>query len=52
MMEKYGADVQRYEVVKPVVGKPDDFLIKGANLSLADANELQKLNPGFIVRPE
>jgi hypothetical protein len=52
MMEKYGADVQRYEVVKPVPGKPDDYTVKGSYLSLAEANELQKLNPGSVVRPE
>lgn len=52
MMEKYGASVQTYEVVIPVPGKPDDYTVKGANLSLTEANDLQKMAPGSIVRPE
>jgi hypothetical protein len=46
MMEKYGVEKeQTYEVVKGVEKI-------GSDLSLAEANELQKMNPGAIVKPE
>lgn len=52
MMEKYGVEQSTYEVVVPVVGKPDDFEKIGSNLNLDDASKLQQRNPKSIVRPE
>lgn len=51
-MEKYGVEQQTYEVVVPVIGKPDDFEVKAVNLNLNDAVVLQKRYPNAIVRPE
>lgn len=52
MMEKYGVEQSTFEVVKPLIGKPDDFEVIGSNLSLEDASKLQQRNPKAIVRPE
>lgn len=49
MMEKYGVEQSTYEVVK--VASSDEKII-GSNLSLSEANELQKLNAESIIRAE
>lgn len=47
-MEKYGVErEQTYEVVKEASGAK-----VGSELSLAEANDLQKMNPGTVVKPE
>lgn len=48
MMEKYGVEKeQTYEVVKVASG-----VKVGSELSLSEANDLQKMNPGTILKPE
>lgn len=50
MMEKYGVQKEStYEVVAEVSGKFEKI---GSDLSLSEANDLQKMNPGAVVRPE
>lgn len=49
-MEKYGVEQSKYEVVtKEASG---EFRKLGSDLSLSEANDLQKMNTGAIVRPE
>lgn len=49
-MEKYGVSRVTFEVV--VKEASGEFRKIASNLSLSDADELQKNNPGAIVRPE
>ena len=51
MMEKYGADVQTYEVVQSIPGTPDDFKVVGSNLSLDEAKKVAATYKNSIVRP-
>lgn len=48
MMEKYGVEKeQTYEVSKIASGE-----VIGSELSLSEANELKKMNPDAVIKPE
>lgn len=52
MMEKYGAEVTRYEVQEVLPFKPDDKKIVGQNLTLDEAIELASTNKHYMIMPQ
>lgn len=50
-MEKYGAEVERYEVYRIFPSTPDDRELVGENMTLDEANDLAKKTNNSIVVP-
>jgi hypothetical protein len=50
-MEKYGAEVPKYEVVKVIPFQPDDREVIATDLTLSEAKEMQKDSDNYMVRP-
>lgn len=51
MMEKYGAEIKKYEVFEITPSQPDDRKLVGTDLTLDDANDLAEKNKNYIVYP-
>lgn len=51
MMEKYGAEVERYEVVEVVAFKPEDKRIIGVNLTMDEAINLAGQDSNYVIMP-
>lgn len=51
MMEKYGAEVQRYEVLEVIPFAPDDKRVVAENLTLDEAKEIAAKETNYMIRP-
>jgi hypothetical protein len=51
MMEKYGAEIEKYEVHEVIPFQPDDKRIVAKNLTMDEAMELEGKNQNYMIIP-
>lgn len=50
-MEKYGAEIQKYEVYEIIPFQPDDKRLVAEDLTLDQAEDLAEKNKNYMIRP-
>lgn len=51
MMEKYGAEVQKYEVLEVTPYQPDDKKVVASGLSMDEAIDMADKNKNYMIMP-
>lgn len=50
-LEKYGAEIKKYEVLEIIPFQPDDKKVVAQDLTLEEANDLAAKNKNYMIRP-
>lgn len=51
MMEKYGAEVERYEVTEVIPFQPDGKEVVASDLTMEEALETVEKNKNYVITP-